>query len=89
MCKGESYDKNGNWASSAILNESLLASFLQDRYFSEPPPKSLDTRYFNVDWLKRKLDVAADRGQDTAVIQSTIAAFTAEIDLAWNKKMDS
>ncbi|MYD78577.1 MAG: anhydro-N-acetylmuramic acid kinase [Gammaproteobacteria bacterium] len=78
MCKGDSYDKNGSWASSATFNESLLESFLLDRYFSEPPPKSLDTRYFNVDWLKRKLDAVTDQGQDTAVIQSTIAAFTAD-----------
>ncbi len=75
--KGEPYDKDGAWAGSAAPDESLLASFMQDAYFRVPPPKSLDTRYFNMKWLGKKLD-SLQTDLDVAVIQSTIAAFTAD-----------
>ncbi len=76
-CSGRAYDKGGVWASSAEPDEDLLTAFLQDDYFQVSPPKSLDTRFFSMNWLYGQLG-AAQAELDAAVVQSTIAAFTAE-----------
>ncbi len=75
--RGMRYDKNGAWAQSAPVDENLLARLMQDDYFHLPPPKSLDTRYFNIEWLHKKLSAVKTNYED-AVVQSTVAAFTAQ-----------
>ncbi len=71
------FDRNGHWAMTAQPDPELLAVFMQDEYFREPPPKSLDTRYFSFEWLCTQLDAVASR-PTAAVVQSTIAAFSAQ-----------
>ena len=70
------YDVDGNWAGSAIADGVLLDELMGDEYFAIPAPKSLDHRQFSIDWLKDRL---LDYGKqlDPAVVQTTIAAFTA------------
>jgi anhydro-N-acetylmuramic acid kinase len=49
--KSVSFDKDGAWAASGRLNETLLQRLLADPYFSAPPPKSTGREYFNLAWL--------------------------------------
>ena len=70
------YDVDGNWARSVLADGELLDQLMRDEYFAVPAPKSLDHRQFSLDWLKDRLH---DYGKqmEPAVVQATIAAFTA------------
>lgn len=50
--KGVSFDKEGDWAKSGIINENILSSLLREAYFSLPSPKSTGKELFNLSWLK-------------------------------------
>ncbi len=54
-CKGKRFDKDGAFAESGKLNETLLESFLADEYFKKSPPKSTGREYFNDTWLANHL----------------------------------
>ena len=71
------YDHSGRWAMSADVNAELLACFLDDPYFNQPIPKSLDSRRFSLKWLEKKLK-KFNRTVDPAEVQASIAALTAE-----------
>ncbi len=69
------YDKNGDWAASGHINESLLAQLLADNYFQLAPPKSTGREYFNLSWLRKQLSKVKPLPiQD---VQATVTAFTA------------
>jgi anhydro-N-acetylmuramic acid kinase len=72
---GQPFDAGGAWAASGKLLPALLASLLNDAYFSKPPPKSTGRDLFSLNWLATKLTpFAAERPQD---IQNTLTEFTA------------
>lgn len=48
-------DRDGAWAGSGNVDESLLKSLLEDPYFALPPPKSSGRDYFNLAWLDAHL----------------------------------
>jgi anhydro-N-acetylmuramic acid kinase len=74
MHRGNSYDKNGAWASKGTPNEELLNRLLADPYFHAAPPKSTGFEYFNLDWLS-----AAGVGGLAAVdVQATLCMLTAQ-----------
>ena len=52
-CRGEAYDRDGQWAGSGRVNAELLERLLSDDYFSAPAPKSTGPEYFNLHWLER------------------------------------
>ncbi len=71
---GQPFDANGAWAASGQLVPALLASLLDDPYFSRPPPKSTGRDLFSLPWLAGKLAAfAAERPED---IQNTLAELT-------------
>ncbi len=70
------YDDSGQWANSAATDKRLLDCLLGDPYFDLPAPKSLDARYFSMQWLDRAIADAAPNAEPE-VVQSTLAAFTA------------
>jgi anhydro-N-acetylmuramic acid kinase len=72
--RGLAYDDQGTWASSGQLNESLLQRLLDDPYFSQLPPKSTGTEYFNLAWLDALLP---DQAPPPADIQRTLVELTA------------
>lgn len=72
--RGDSYDKDGAWASSGNLDESLLGRLLADPYFRKEPPKSTGFEYFNLDWL----DTAGIAGLAAVDVQATLSALTAQ-----------
>lgn len=72
---GQPYDGGGAWAASGQLLPALLASLLDEPYFSQPIPKSTGRDLFSLAWLAGKLaPFAAARPED---VQNTLAEFTA------------
>ncbi|MBW8722454.1 MAG: anhydro-N-acetylmuramic acid kinase [Polaromonas sp.] len=72
---GQPYDAGGAWAASGALLPELLASLLDEPYFSQPIPKSTGRDLFSLEWLAGKLaPFAAARPED---VQNTLAEFTA------------
>ena len=49
-------DRDGKWAASGEVNQSLLDELLSDPYFSQAPPKSTGRDYFNLEWLDEMLN---------------------------------
>jgi anhydro-N-acetylmuramic acid kinase len=71
---GQPFDAGGAWAASGRLLPALLASLLDEPYFSQPIPKSTGRDLFSQTWLAGKLaPFAAERPQD---VQNTLAEFT-------------
>ncbi len=71
----EPMDRNGAFAAKGRVQPGLLAGFLHDPYFSQPPPKSTGPEYFSADWLQRHLDKAGELAP--ADVQATLLALTA------------
>lgn len=64
------YDQNGLWASQGVVDEALLKTLLADDYFSQKPPKSTGTEYFNLDWLAAYLtDNASDKNIQRTLLE--------------------
>jgi anhydro-N-acetylmuramic acid kinase len=78
---GVAQDRDGELASAGCVNEPVLAALLDDPFFAEPPPKSLDRDRFGARaWsLLERVGVA-----DGA---ATLAAFTAEAVAAARKHL--
>ncbi len=71
---GQDFDDAGAWAASGHCLPDLLASLLDDPYFSMPPPKSTGRDLFSLKWLQSKLQgFDHARSQD---IQATLAELT-------------
>lgn len=72
---GQPFDAGGAWAAGGKLLPALLASLLNEPYFSAPPPKSTGRDLFSLAWLAGKLaPFRAERPQD---IQNTLTELTA------------
>lgn len=71
--RGESFDKNGQWASTGDVIPSLLDDLLDEPYFHRPAPKSTGRELFNPNWLLKYL--AGD--EKTEDIQATLVELTA------------
>jgi anhydro-N-acetylmuramic acid kinase len=69
-------DRNGRWAASGQTDPKLLQHLLGDPYFSRPPPKSTGREYFNISWLKRKLNTLGTPPTPVDV-EATLCALTA------------
>jgi anhydro-N-acetylmuramic acid kinase len=71
---GQHFDSGGRWAASGQLIPALLASLMDEPYFSMPPPKSTGRDLFSMAWLAAKLKpFAAQRPED---VQNTLTEFT-------------
>jgi anhydro-N-acetylmuramic acid kinase len=69
------FDKDGTFARSGKVVIPLLQTMLQDSYFAKLPPKSTGREYFNLAWLKSKLqDFGTLRDAD---IQRTLLELSA------------
>lgn len=67
------YDDGGCWALSGQVNSVLVNQLLDDCYFSQPYPKSLDRYYFNLDYINSYIK-PDDKPQD---VQASLVEFTA------------
>jgi anhydro-N-acetylmuramic acid kinase len=48
-----SYDRDGAWAAQGRVDQQLLASWLENAYFAQPPPKSTGREYFSRAYAQR------------------------------------
>jgi anhydro-N-acetylmuramic acid kinase len=71
------FDDAGRWAASGKVHADLLASLLDEPYFSQPPPKSTGRDLFNVDWLTGKL--APFKNLKPVDVQATLTELTARV----------
>ncbi|NEW60513.1 anhydro-N-acetylmuramic acid kinase, partial [Sulfurovum sp. bin170] len=73
-CLGEAYDRDGVWAKSGTIHETLLNNLLSDSYFKLTYPKSTGREYFNKSFLRKYLE-PFDKITDED-IQATLLALT-------------
>ena len=68
------YDRDGAWAQSGTCDEALLSRFLEDEFFSRPPPKVACATDFSLAWVDQKLagNVIAPEN-----VQATLTELTA------------
>ncbi|QYJ78011.1 anhydro-N-acetylmuramic acid kinase [Shewanella acanthi] len=72
--KGESFDRDGDWAASGKTDPQLLSHMLSHPYFSLAYPKSTGRELFNQAWLEQQL--SAFNQLDEEDIQSTLLDLT-------------
>ena len=72
---GNDYDKDGTWAATGVVLQTLLSGMLAEPYFMLPPPKSTGRDLFNDHWLKQHQLYPHLRPQDVA---RTLVALTAQ-----------
>ena len=77
---GQRFDDGGQWAGSGQLIPELLASLLDEPYFSMPPPKSTGRDLFSMAWLAHKLKPFAEQLPQN--VQNTLTEFTASACIA-------
>lgn len=71
--RGEAFDRDGAWAESGKVLDTLLKALLEHEFFRRPPPKSTGRDAFNLDWLKQHLS----GDEAPADVQATLLALTA------------
>jgi len=72
--RGEAFDRNGDWSAAGSADQTMLLTLMADPYFKKPPPKSTGVEYFNLNWLKKQVDL---NSHDPVDVQSTLAQLTA------------
>ncbi len=70
----KSFDKNGAWANSGVVNIELVNCLKKESYFHAIPPKSTGVDYFSLAWLESKCDVQNYRPED---VQASLCYLTA------------
>jgi len=71
-----SYDADGCWASTGVIDVSLLQRLLAHPYFSKAAPKSTGRETFGLAWLREQL-VNESRVIPVVNVQATLAELTA------------
>ena len=72
--RGEAFDRNGAFAASGRVDDTLLATLLADPYFALPPPKSTGREHFHLGWLDARLHAITASPAD---VQATLLELTA------------
>ncbi len=72
--RGSAFDRDGAWARSGRVDESLLSALLSEPYFARVPPKSTGRDLFNAEWLAAMLEARDIAPVD---VQATLVALTA------------
>jgi len=73
---GASFDKDGAWAASGVVNQELLATLLSEDYFGLPAPKSTGRESFNRQWLENNI-AKLSTPLSSADVQATLLELTA------------
>ena len=71
--RGAAFDRDGAWARSGRVDDSLLSTLLVEPFFARTPPKSTGRDLFNGDWLDAKL---AGREFSPVDVQATLMSLT-------------
>ncbi|GAM23472.1 hypothetical protein SAMD00019534_066470 [Acytostelium subglobosum LB1] len=84
QCTGETFDKDGVFASQGTTNQQLLRQMIESTsYFGRSPPKSTGREQFNLEWLHGQLDKFNQQHSNTITlspndVQSTLVDLTVE-----------
>ena len=57
-CQNKTYDKDGHWAQTGIVNDALLNELMALDYFKQNYPKSTGREQFNLNWLDHCINQA-------------------------------
>ncbi len=81
------FDQNGQWAAQGQVNSSLLQHFLNEAFFSHPPPKSTGRELFDSHWLEQKLRNTESTPRDiqASLLQLTVESIAQAIE-QWGTK---
>lgn len=71
---GTAYDADGAFAARGTVQAELLAAWLADDYFQQPPPKSTGRSAFNLAWADQPISLSTFRPED---VQASFAELTA------------
>ncbi len=71
--RGESFDRDGAFASSGSVDNCLLNALLAEPYFALPPPKSTGREHFHLGWLAAHPRIATLNPAD---VQATLLELT-------------
>ncbi len=71
---GETFDRDGAFASCGHVDHALLRRLLEDNYFRAAPPKSTGREHFHLDWLRARLGGNEPKPED---VQATLVELTA------------
>ncbi|WP_133479404.1 anhydro-N-acetylmuramic acid kinase [Cognatilysobacter segetis] len=80
--RGEPFDRDGAFALSGRVDETLLARLRDDPWFALPPPKSSGREQFHLDWVEARLEGAAPPQDVQATLLELSAATVADALLA-------
>lgn len=72
---GHTYDREGAWAASGVVQPELLAALLADPFFRATGPKSTGRELFNLPWLMQHL--SAQPAFEPQDVQATLLELTA------------
>lgn len=70
------YDKDGSIALSGSVNESLLASLLDNPFFNDALPKTTGPELFNLDYVEKSLGVLDIEPRDLLATVTELTAFS-------------
>lgn len=73
----QTYDKNGEWASTGTPCQELIAQWMQHPFFHQPPPKSTGRELFSPQYLQQCLEQAKTYHLTPADILATLSELTA------------
>lgn len=73
----QTYDKNGQWASTGTPCQELIQKWMQHPFFHQPPPKSTGRELFSPQYLQKCLEQAKAYHLTPADILATLTELTA------------
>ncbi|HSW06835.1 anhydro-N-acetylmuramic acid kinase [Aquabacterium sp.] len=73
--RGQPFDHDGAWAASGQVHAGLLAQWLAEPFFDQPPPKSTGRDLFHAGWLAAGLAALPTIAAED--VQATLAELTA------------
>ncbi len=79
---GQTFDQDGAWAATGIIDNILLNRLLSHDYFSRPFPKSTGREDFNLTWLQQQINAVQQAKNITPIqpqdVQATLLQLTAQ-----------
>jgi len=74
---GQSFDRDGQFASAGHVIESVLAKFLRHRFFRQPPPKTAGREEFGREFTRQFMQASAGASKNRAKALNAVATATA------------
>src|SRR5262245_37973083 len=81
----ETFDAGGEHAARGVVDDGLLATFLDEPYYALPAPKSTGKELFHLDYVRERV---GGRRIETDDLVATLAALTAETVAAALRRLE-